>query len=245
MNTKMFHRGPMDRLTTFTHLPVLSTCLLLLIQFQIFHALPTSAASSLSTSSSNQNQDQVGNTQGASSSSTSDDSVYPYSSYRPGLIIDSYRPYAYYQQQQEIQQIQQQHPNSVYSSQSATPPSQSKVGQLIAKESHVETSKQYIDNFDRVDKGVTIVDNEKKIPFPEEGRQPRLSPLPSRHFEEKKVIDPENEEKKSQEILAQEQKSIVELSYPPPFAPELDPRYERRESGLGPISLLDQAGPFW
>lgn len=247
----MLHRGPMDRLTTFTtHLPILSTCLLLLIQFQIFHALPTSAALSSSSDISQQ-----ANTQGASSISTAYAQQFPYSSYRPGLSLNSYRPYAY-QNAGSISETfpaaavnPNAHQNSVYSSQSATPPSQSKVGQLTAKQGddyddNVSKQQQYIDMI-----GIEGANNnEKKVG---KGKEPRLLPLPSlSKGVEKGVTVPESEQKEShpnpssEDVVAEEQRS-VELSFPPPFAPELDPAYERREAGLGPISLLDQAGPFW
>ncbi|ODM97486.1 hypothetical protein Ocin01_09192 [Orchesella cincta] len=212
MNNKMLHRGPLDRLTTFTHLPVLSTCVLLLIQFQIFHALPTSVASLSSFSSV---QTSV-NTQEASPSSFVYSPTYSYS---------SYRPYALQQYAASVA-----HPNSVYSSQSVSPLSESKLGQLIKERETIQLN--------NAEKKVTIVEIDQEIPSQKLNRaqQPRLSPLP--------LPVPENEKKPSEEVLAEEQRS-VELSYPPPFAPELDPQYERRQSGLGPISLLDQAGPFW
>lgn len=78
---------------------------------------------------------------------------------------------------------------------------------------------------------------EKKVTT--SNNRPRLQPLPS--------VDTAPVSSKPEIPTAEETKlePLPTNPIPPPFAPELDPLYERRQYGLGALSLLEQAGPFW
>lgn len=84
--------------------------------------------------------------------------------------------------------------------------------------------------------------------------KPRLLPLPSISVRplSSSGIEDDTKVKQQQQPVPTEQNSAEQKTrsvdyspVPPPFAPELDPLYERRQYGLGALTLLDQAGPFW
>jgi len=243
MANEMLHRGPINRLTaTMSNMPVVSTCLLLLLQSQIFHALPTSSSSTL-----NDDLRLLDNhsAQGASASSQSSSyqPTYSYSSYRPGTGLDSYRPYRDYYPKENAAPAglyigESAHPNSVYSPESIltrSPQNQEKVLQYIEKEL---ADQQPIKVTLKTDKDqVTAEKNDRSSPVVlprRRNNKPRLAPLPS-----------VPEFKKEHVVKNEKQLESLPNPIPPPFAPELDPQYERRQYGLGALTLLEQAGPFW
>jgi len=92
-------------------------------------------------------------------------------------------------------------------------------------------------NKDQVETISTTTEKNHLIPRRRDNR-PRLAPLPSVGDIKDHVVKVETKEEKHLEPLTVDPN-------PPPFAPELDPQYEKRQYGLGSLTLLDQAGPFW
>jgi len=238
----MLHRGPMNRLTaTMSTVPVFSTCLILLLQAQIFHALPTSSSSAFDELPLLDNHSAQGAS--ASSPSSSYQPTNSYSSYRPGARLDSYRSYRDYYPKEDSAPAglyigESAHPNSVYSPESiltSSPQNQEKVLQYVEKELANSESIKITLNKDQT----TDEQNSSPVVLPRRrNNKPRLAPLPSvPQFRKEHVVKDEKREEKHLEPLPN--------PIPPPFAPELDPNYERNLYGLGSLTLLDQAGPFW
>lgn len=158
------------------------------------------------------------------------------------------------------------HPNSVYSQQSApstVPKTVDKARNLFAKESEASDLQQ---NKNQV--AFPALANEKADGAPEEKKlstrltltnppasnnKPRLQPLPPVQSSSAGATNDKSEQhkdnnNKDQQDQYPQQESIRAEEFspvPPPFAPELDPMYQRSQYGLGPLTLLDQAGPFW
>lgn len=197
----------------------------------------------------------------ASSPSRSYDPTFSYNSYRPEL--DSYRPYNSYSGyyfpregipapvQSGIYNRESIRSNSVYSPQSAFTRNVNKAADYTGKDRDAEDTVR--GKFPS--KKVTIItvpvvteDPIEEVPVPAEQRnvpriRPTLAPLPSIVVDvgKKEHVDKKEEQKETNKPLV----PLPSDPNPPPFAPELDPQYERKLYGLGALSLLDQAGPFW
>lgn len=116
----------------------------------------------------------------------------------------------------------------------------------------------------KVQTSPALSNNNKNTPI--RNNKPRRLPLPSVEQSSSITYEINNDQKQQQNNNAEnEQQPSASATFPdaptlseesngrsadfspvpPPFAPELDPQYERRQYGLGALSLLDQAGPFW